>query len=150
MSEPSTTPPTTPPTAAHAAVLATLDRITAAWNAGDATAYGTEFTADATYVTFDGHVLVGRDAIVDIHRWLFDGPLRGSTLGATSTGEHSPDVRFLRPDVAHVLTAGAVRPGDRPGTTPDRDSVPSFVLVDDGDGWRVTAFHNTRRQAVAR
>jgi uncharacterized protein (TIGR02246 family) len=138
------------PAEAQGAVLATLDRITAAWNAGDATAFGAEFTPDATYVTFDGQVLIGRDAIVDVHRWLFDGPLKGSRMGATSTGEDAPAVRFLRPDVAHVLTAGAVRPGDRAGTTPDRDSVPSFVLVDDGDGWRVTAFHNTRRQAVAR
>ncbi|WP_214403965.1 SgcJ/EcaC family oxidoreductase [Pseudonocardia lacus] len=139
-----------PSAAAEAAVLATLARVTGAWNAGDATAYGAEFTPDATYVTFDGHVLVGRDAIVDVHRWLFDGPLKGSTMGATSTGGDSPTVRFLRPDVAHVLTAGAVRPAELVETTPDRDSVPSFVLVDDGDGWRVTAFHNTRRQAVAR
>jgi uncharacterized protein (TIGR02246 family) len=142
--------PTGTPTAAHAAVLATLDRITAAWNAGDATAFGAEFTPDATYVTFDGQVLVGRDAVVDVHRWLFDGPLKGSTMGATSTGDDAPDVRFLRPDVAHVLVAGAVRPADQAETAPDRDSVPSFVLVDDGGGWLVTAFHNTRRQAVAR
>lgn len=140
------------PHPSQAAVVATLDRIAAAWNAADADAYGAEFTTDATYVTFDGSVLTGRDAIIDVHRWLFDGPLKGSTMGAASTGSaaDSPTVRFLRPDVAHVLTAGAVRPGDRAETTPDRDSVPSFVLVDDGDGWRVTAFHNTRRQAVAR
>ena len=134
----------------QAAVLATLDRIGAAWNAGDATAFGAEFTPDATYVTFDGQVLAGREAIVDVHRRLFDGPLKGSTMGASSTGDDAPTVRFLRPDVAHVLTGGAVRPGDRERTTPDRDSVPSFVLVDDGDGWRVAAFHNTRRRAVAR
>ena len=138
------------PTEARAAVLATLDRITAAWNAGDATAFGAEFTPDATYVTFDGQVLVGRDAVVDVHRWLFEGPLKGSTMGAASTGEDTTEVRFLRPDVAHVLVVAAVRPPDQAETTPDRDSVPSFVLVDDGDGWRVTAFHNTRRRAVAR
>jgi uncharacterized protein (TIGR02246 family) len=134
----------------QAAVLATLDRIGAAWNAGDATAFGAEFTPDATYVTFDGQVLAGREAIVDVHRWLFDGPLKGSTMGASSTGDDAPAVRFLRPDVAHVLTGGAVRPGDQELTAADRDSVPSFVLVDDGDGWRVAAFHNTRRRAVTR
>lgn len=32
-----------------------------------------------------------------------------------------------------------------PEVTADRDSVGSFVLVDDGDAWRVAAFHNTRR-----
>src|SRR5690349_12788836 len=102
-----------PPTAAaEAAVLAALARLT-----------DDGFTADATYVTFDGHVLVGRDAIVDVHRWLFDGPLKGSTMTASSSGDDAPAVRFLRPDVAHALTAGAVRPGDRAETTPDRDSV---------------------------
>lgn len=125
----------------------TLTRITAAWNAGDADAYGAEFTADATYVTFDGHVLAGRDAIVDVHRFLFAGPLRGSRLGAPSRGEDGPTVRYLRPDVAHVLASGAVRPADAGAVTPDRDSVPTYVLVDEDGAWRVTAFHNTRRAA---
>lgn len=124
-----------------------LTRLANAWNAGDAIAFGAEFTADATYVTFDGHVLAGRDAIVDVHRWLFDGPLKGSRLGAPSTGDDGPAVRFLRPDVAHVLTVGAVRPADAEVVASDRDSVPSYVLVDEGDAWRVTAFHNTRRAA---
>lgn len=84
----------------------TLARIAAAWNTGDAAAYGAEFTTDATYVTFDGHVLVGRDAIVDVHRWLFDGPLHGSRMGSSTT-EDVPTVRFLRPDVAHVLSTAA-------------------------------------------
>lgn len=123
----------------------TLARITAAWNAGDAIAYGAEFTADATYVTFDGHVLTGRDVIVDVHRRLFDGPLKGSRLGSPSTDDDGPAVRFLRPDVVHVVVAGAVRPAGVQVATPDRDSVPTYVLLDEGDAWRVTAFHNTRR-----
>jgi uncharacterized protein (TIGR02246 family) len=43
-------------------VLDTLARIAAAWNAGDAGAYGAEFTADATYVVFNGELLRGRQA----------------------------------------------------------------------------------------
>lgn len=124
-----------------------LTRLAAAWNAGDADAYGAEFTADATYVTFDGHVLAGRAAIVDGHRWLFEGPLKGSRLTAPSARDGGPAVRFLRPDVAHVLAAGAVRPAGAEAVAPDRDSVPSYVLLDEGDAWRVTAFHNTRRAA---
>ena len=125
------------------AVLAVLSRLAEAWNAADADAYGDLFTPDATYVTFDGQVLTGRHAIADVHRWLFAGPLQGSTMGDPSTGAAAPAVRFLRPDVAHVLVGGAVRPGDVAETTADRDSTPTFVLVDDG-GWLVTAFHNTR------
>jgi uncharacterized protein (TIGR02246 family) len=56
------------------------------------------------------------------------------------------DVRFLRPDVACVVIGGAVQPADREEVTPDRESVVSFVVVDDGDAWRVAAFQNTRRQ----
>ena len=126
----------------------TLARIAAAWNAGDATAYGAEFTADASYVTVDGHVLVGRAAIVDVHRRLFDGPLRGSQMGSsTGSDADAPTVRFLRPDVAHVLSAGSVRLAGAPAVNEDRASVQSFVVTDDGDAWRVTAFHNTRRAA---
>jgi uncharacterized protein (TIGR02246 family) len=134
----------------EAEIQPTLDRLTAAWNAGDADAYGAEFTDDATYVVFSGDVLRGRQAIVDTHRWLFAGPLRGSRLGASSTGDDATTVRFLRPDVAHVVTAGAVRAADAETATADRDSVPSYVLVHDGGRWRIAAFHNTRRQAVDR
>lgn len=127
-------------------VQTTLDRLTAAWNAGDADAFGAEFTEDATYVVFSGDVLLGRQAIVDTHRWLFDGPLRGSRLGASSTGDVATTIRFLRPDVAHVVTAGAVQPDGADTVTTDRDSVPSYVLVNDDGRWRIAAFHNTRRQ----
>ncbi len=125
--------------------LCTLARLCDAWNAGDAA----EFTAEATYVTFNGQVMDGRAAIEDTHRRLFDGPLRGSRM--TQMGDDAvPDtVRLLRPDVAHVVTIGAVmRPG-QDTVTADRESVLSFVVTDDGDGWRVAAFHNTRRHDPA-
>lgn len=131
-------------------VLKTLARLAAAWNAGDPASYGAEFTADATYVTFDGQVMLGRSAIEETHRWLFEGPLRGSQM--TSQGEadaSSTTVRFLRPDVAHVVTTGAVLPAGQPTVTADRASVLSFVVTDEGDAWRVAAFHNTRRQNLA-
>lgn len=131
-------------------VLETLDRLTAAWNAGDATAYGAEFTADATYVAFNGQVMVGRGVIEDTHRYLFEGPLRGSRMTSASEEQASPGaVRFLRPDVAHVITTGAVIPAEQPAVTADRESVLSFVVTDDGDTWRVTALQNTRRHDPA-
>lgn len=37
-------------------------------------------TADATYVSFNGEVMLGRGAIEDTHRFLFEGPLRGSWM----------------------------------------------------------------------
>ncbi len=55
-----------------------LAELATAWDAGDAAAYAGLFTPDATYVVFDGTVLHGAEAIEDVHRWLFDGPLRNS------------------------------------------------------------------------
>ncbi|MGH3566079.1 MAG: SgcJ/EcaC family oxidoreductase [Pseudonocardia sp.] len=126
-------------------VLDTLARLSDAWNAGDATAYGAEFTRDASYVAFNGQVMLGRTVIEDTHRWLFDGPLRGSRMTTTSDDALPAAVRFLRPDVAHVLTIGAVLPAGQSTVTADRESVVSFVVTDEGDTWRVAAFHNTRR-----
>lgn len=58
-------------------ITATLNRIAEAWNAGDGSAYGAEFTDDATYVTFAGDVLRGRTAIAETHLFLLvDGGVR--------------------------------------------------------------------------
>jgi uncharacterized protein (TIGR02246 family) len=132
------------PTPAPTAVDDVLGRLSAAWNAGDATAYAAEFTPDATYVVFDGTVLRGPGEIEASHRWLFDGPLRGSTMGF-ATGDGGPQVRVVAPGVAHVLAAdGGVRPAGVEIVTADRKSVVSLVLVEDGGAWRVAAFQNTR------
>ncbi|GAA3089533.1 SgcJ/EcaC family oxidoreductase [Nonomuraea salmonea] len=66
----------------NAEITALLTRLADAWNAGDATAYAALFTEDADYITFDGTHTEGRAAIEAAHRWLFDGPLKGSTMPA--------------------------------------------------------------------
>ncbi|WP_113700759.1 SgcJ/EcaC family oxidoreductase [Nonomuraea lactucae] len=58
----------------------TLLRLNAAWNDGDAAAYAAQFTPDASYVAFNGDVVHGRAEIEKAHRFLFEGPLRGSRL----------------------------------------------------------------------
>jgi uncharacterized protein (TIGR02246 family) len=131
---------------------ATLARMTAAWNAGDAAAYAALFTIDATYVAFNGQMMRGRTAIEDTHRWLFEGPLRSSRMvrseGPAAEEHH---IRFIRPDVALVHTAGGgVQLAGAAELTPDRESVVSLVLVDDGGSWQIAAFQNTRRQNVGR
>ena len=128
-------------------------RLAAAWDAGDAAAYAALFTPDATYVVFDGTVLAGAKAIEDVHRWLFEGPLRGSRMsGSRTAGADAapPDVRYLRPDVALTLVRGGARPDGETELTPDRASVVSLVLVDTPEGWRIAAFQNTRVQERGR
>jgi uncharacterized protein (TIGR02246 family) len=129
----------------RAPVDAVLAALASAWDAGDAAAYAYLFTPDATYVAFDGTVLRGRTAIEDAHRRLFDGPLKGSRLSGM-TPQPPPPVRFLRPDVAHLVASGAVTPDGQPVPGADRASVPSYVFVRTAEGWRIAAFHNTRVQ----
>jgi uncharacterized protein (TIGR02246 family) len=119
-----------------------LTRLAAAWNDGDATAYADLFTPDATYVVFDGTVVRGRTAIEEGHRALFAGPLRGFRMEPPAAAP----VRYLGPDVAHVLATGDTRPPGQEEPAPDRASVVSFVLVRHDDDWRIAAFQNTRAQ----
>jgi uncharacterized protein (TIGR02246 family) len=117
-------------------VLEVLDGVVEAWNAGDAAAYGRLFTEDATYVTFFGVNMPGRAAIEAGHRALFEGPLKGSKLA----GGGKPEIRFVRPGVALVLSGGGRSLGGESGPA----SMVSYVLVKEDVGWLITAFQNTR------
>ncbi|GAA1842840.1 SgcJ/EcaC family oxidoreductase [Pseudonocardia ailaonensis] len=124
-----------------------LDSITAAWDAGDAAAFAAPFTDDCTYVVFDGTVLHGRQAVEEVHRFLFDGPLKGSTL-TPPPGTPEPEVtlREIAPGVVHVVNAtGGVLPAGAADVPAERVSVVSYLLVRADSGWQVAAFQNTRR-----
>ncbi|PSK99662.1 uncharacterized protein (TIGR02246 family) [Murinocardiopsis flavida] len=130
---------------ARAAAADLVDRLYAAWNAGDADSYGALFTEDATYIVFNGMQQNGRTEITEAHRWLFDGPLKGTRIGRGSTPAEEPAIRVLTPDVAHIVHAGgmAMAAGDEPD--PGHDSRVSLVAVRTESGWRLAAFQNTRR-----
>ncbi|MGI5242069.1 SgcJ/EcaC family oxidoreductase [Dactylosporangium sp. CA-139066] len=118
-----------------------------AWNRGDATAYAALFTHDASFVAWNGEYGYGRRAIEAAHRHLFAGPLAGSRM----TVDMSEPVRFLQADVAVMVTTGAVTPGAEATGAVDTTgreghvAVQTYVLVNGDDGWRIAAFHNTRR-----
>ncbi|GAA4950686.1 uncharacterized protein (TIGR02246 family) [Nonomuraea thailandensis] len=106
-----------------------------AWNRGDAAAYAALFTEDADYITFDGTHTRGRQAVESMHRWLFEGPLKGSTMA--TGGDHT--VKALADGAVLVIAAG--------GTTVDgrqRASIVSFTAVRTPEGWRFASFQNTR------
>ena len=121
-----------------------------AWNRGDAAGYASLFTDDADFVAWNGQHGRGRQAIEDGHRRLFDGPLAGSRMVLVGDDEGSApteSLRFIRPDVAIMVIPGVVTLAAPSATGPGHQSVQTFVLVKDGDQWRVTAFQNTRQQA---
>jgi uncharacterized protein (TIGR02246 family) len=137
-------------TAERRAILKLGRTLQDAWNRGDAAGYASLFTDDADFVAWNGSYGRGRQAIEDGHRRLFDGPLAGSRMILVDDGAESApplSLRFVRPDVAIMVTSSAVTPADQSAASPDHQSVQTFVLTKNGDRWRVAAFHNTRQQA---
>jgi uncharacterized protein (TIGR02246 family) len=122
-------------------VGAFLDRVRTAWDAGDAHAYGQQFTEDASYVIFRGDALLGRAAIERAHDELFRW--RPGTRMAVAP----IDVRPLGPDTAVVVTVGGIGTGDAVGY----DKFQTLTLHRDGEGtWRCVAFQNTEMSGEAR
>lgn len=129
----------------------TLDRLNAAWNSGDAAAYADQFSEDATYIAYNGSILHGRSQIEHTHRYLFDGPLKGSRLGDDTSSAPDPieSVRFVRPDIAMVVIRGGVREEGQDVVTAGRASVVSLTLIIDGERWLIAAFQNTRLESAS-
>src|SRR5690606_41649472 len=102
------------------------------------------FTSDATYVSYQVHLLKGREAIEDVHQFLFGCPLTNTRLA--STGDSDTSITLLRDDVALVVSGGGARLADQKELG-DRDSVQTVVLTCDDGHWLAAAFQNTRKQA---
>lgn len=131
------------------AILALGKALQDAWNRGDAAGYAALFTDDADFVAWNGTYGRGRQAIENGHRRLFGGTLAGSRMVLVGSDEEAgpPEtLRFVRPDVAIMVTSGVVTLPGQSEAGPDHESVQTFVLVKDGGDWRVAAFHNTRQQ----
>jgi len=129
------------------AILELAQALQDAWNRGDAAGYASLFTDDADFVAWNGSRGRGRQAIEDAHRRLFDGPLAGSRMVLVDDDTESAppeSLRFVRPDVAIMVISSAVTPAGQSATSPDHQSVQTFVLIKNDDRWRITAFQNTR------
>ncbi|MEV5954950.1 SgcJ/EcaC family oxidoreductase [Streptomyces sp. NPDC051987] len=123
-----------------AEIHALLERGAAAWNRGDGTAYGEQFTADATDVTYAGTLYRGGAEIGRAHQALFDGFLKGTTLTIEVV-----DLRFHGPDTAVVVTRGEVRKG-RPKRL---GKLATYTVTREADGrWRIAAVQKTQRKRL--
>lgn len=130
-----------------AAVQAVLNRLVSAWEHHDAEAYGELFTEDATYITYVGTFYQGRRDIVESHRTLFAGFLKGTRLA-----DEILDVRFYGPGAAVVNGRGDTYKGKRPEKL---GKIQTYTLVRDTDAdadadgqWRIAAFQNTKRKPL--
>ncbi|MFH9725072.1 SgcJ/EcaC family oxidoreductase [Streptomyces sp. NPDC017254] len=124
-----------------ASVQAVLNRLVTAWERHDAEAYGELFTEDATYITYVGTFYRGRRDIVESHRTLFAGFLKGTRLA-----DEVLDIRFYGPGVAVVNGRGDTYKGKRPEKL---GKIQTYTLVRETDGqWRIAAFQNTKRKPL--
>jgi uncharacterized protein (TIGR02246 family) len=114
-------------------------QLCAAWNAGDARAYGALFSEDADYIAFDGLNQKGRAALVSSHHELFTRWLKGSQL----IGQID-ELRFLAPDVALLHASGSILDAGRSSPAPERLSAQTVVVHKRDGVWQFVAFHNTR------
>ncbi len=116
-----------------------FNKLTEAWDSGNGEAYGSCFTEDADYVTFQGEHLKGRKEIIDVHQELWNGVLRGSNL----LGEIK-QIRFLSPDVAVFHGLGVVKLRFQKKAPSNRDSINTNVIVKEKAEWKISAFQNGR------
>lgn len=120
-------------------IRALFARLCRAWTDGDAVAYGACFTPDCTYVSFDGAIAVGREAVVASHDALFRGVLFGSALvGAVES------VRFVAEDVAIVHGTGSVQVAWRSRLPRRRATRTTILAVREGGAWLFAQIQNTR------
>lgn len=122
------------------AIKALIDGLAEAWNRHDGTAYAASFTDDADYIAFDGTHVRGRRAIARLHRYLFENALRASRR----IFEGNPRLRFLAPDTAVAIIAGAVMMPWQRRSIRRRRSIQTYILVKREGEWRIAAFHTSR------
>jgi uncharacterized protein (TIGR02246 family) len=124
------------------AISAIFGSLANSWNSGDGMAYGEHFTVDADYIDITGAHTNGRAAIARSHQFLFDGPLKGSTLEPAAVVE----VNFLSPEIAVVVGGGTSRLAGQDAAPADRASINTTVLIKRDGVWQIRAFQNTRVQ----
>jgi uncharacterized protein (TIGR02246 family) len=116
-----------------------LARMQQAWNDGDAAAFASEFTDDASYVIFAGIISLGRAAIERDHEPVLQKWQRGSHMAMKVI-----EIREVAPGVAVAVTEGGVGKGARIPL----NKVQTFVLVREGGVWKCAAFQNTKKNGL--
>ena len=129
------------PSAAESEIQSLLDRMTAAWNRGDAAGLASLVRKDITFTILDGSVFEGRDVFERKNRGVLEGAFKGSTQVLKTRR-----VTFVRPDVALVdidasLSAGAA-------SRPVHSSL-LLVLERERKDWKIAGFHNTLQRSLS-
>jgi uncharacterized protein (TIGR02246 family) len=120
-------------------IQSVLERMRAAWGAGDAVAYADNFSEDAQYVEAPGRRVHGRRAIAESHQRIFDTVFRKTRV----SGRGEPIIWPISPQVALVEASGAVVfPGEDPAKVP-ANGLMTLIVRREGDAWKIISFQNT-------
>ena len=134
--------------AVSGAVDQLLAELAAAWNAGDARAYGARYRPDATITNTDGTVDTGREEFVRHAEEAFQGVLAGTKLSLAVR-----ELRLVRPDVAVAdldlrisgMPVAATEASN--GRASEMRTSLMLVLVEEDGRWWITAQHNVPKSA---
>ena len=114
-----------------------LDRLEAAWNGADGTAYGEPFSSDAVFVAIRGDLYTGREAIAQGHQGILDSIYAGSTSRFELLSARPLDDRVV---LAHARMTVDAPAGPLAG---EHRSTATMVLVEREGRYEIAAFHNT-------
>ncbi len=125
---------------ADATAIATpvLDRLNAAWDAGDGAGFAAQFTADADVINIFGEHFRGGPDLVRRMQFIFDGIFKGSR----HVERNLEIARHLDEATILVVTSSLIAVPQGP-LAPETRNRQTFVLVRGGADWRIRHWHNT-------
>ena len=122
----------------HTALASTfLEKLEQAWNAADGAAFGAPFADESDFVNVRGEHHRGAENIGRGHQGIFDTIYAGSTVrfGLDMTRELAPGAVLVVASSTLDVPGGPLKGVHNARFT--------MLLVDQGDDWRIAAFHNT-------
>ena len=142
----------------HVAVSRTVREYGDAWNKHDMNALGQLFAPDGDFVNVGGYRWTGREAIQKNHAYMHGSIPAGDRSGVTALSERHGAFRestwaFTNIDVKSPKTNVAIAfatwrltghaASGTTGTTAPRTGIMMFVLIRNGDLWKISAGQNT-------
>ncbi len=117
-------------------------RLVTAWEAHDAEAFSMLFVEDGTLI-LPGVYIKGRDEIRKYMEAEYAGKYQGTSVTGTPL-----DIKPLGAGAVALITVGGVlMPGENKVSTKEAIRA-SWILVKDGDTWRLAVYHNCPRDPV--